>query len=212
VIHGSVDEEEVHELSRISDFHLDSQYFKVVNVGTIYEGKGQDIVVDTAIALPKEHRNSFKFYIVGKVGSERFYKKLREKVAGEAMDNRIVFTGELPREDTLSCISECDAFLFPSRQESFPTAILEAMAFGKPIISTGVFGIAEQLEHGRTALIVSKESVSEVIDSLLRVYNDHDFASSIGSRARLEFRGRFELDSIGRQYQELIEALTTPKN
>jgi glycosyltransferase involved in cell wall biosynthesis len=62
---------------------------------------------------------------VGKVGenAQNFYQALKKKISEFELDDKIVFTGELEREDVLSYFSECDLFVLPSRRESFPTCI-----------------------------------------------------------------------------------------
>lgn len=207
VIHDGVDGSECEELPKYSNFHLDRDCFKVLSVGTIYPGKGQDILVDAALELLTNTKFNFKFYIVGKVGNKEFYESLRLRVKERGFDDRIVFTGELEREDVFSCYSECDLFVLTSRRESFPNAVLEAMAFAKPIISMRVSGVVEQIQNGLSGIILDKEDASSLADHILRIYHDPSMGASLGNNARERLLGEFELENMGKQYERLIESL-----
>lgn len=206
VIHESVDYEYCLELLKGSDFHLDANSFNVLSVGTIYPGKGQDVLIDAALQILEQGKRDFRFYIVGKVGEKHYYQSIRHRVRQLGID-RVVFTGELSRTRVLSCFAECDAFVLASRQESFPTVILEAMAFAKPIVASGVFGVFEQIKNEQTGLIFTSGNRGELIRCLLRIYDDREFSSTMGKRAQLEFLTKFRIGIMGEQYVRLIESL-----
>lgn len=58
----------------------------------------------------------------------------------------------------LACLYEgCELFVLPSRLEGFGLVLLEAMSFGKPIVSTKVGGIPEVIENGINGILVDPE-------------------------------------------------------
>jgi len=207
VIYESIDYEYSLELLRSSDFHLDNSSFNVLSVGTIYPSKGQDVLIDAALRILKQHERNFRFYIVGKVGDKHFYQSIKRQAEQRGL-NRIIFTGELSRRRVLSCFAECNVFVLASRQESFPTVVLEAMAFAKPIVASGVFGVFEQIENEQSGLIFTAGNREELVRCLLRIYDDRKLSATIGKRAQLEFLSRFRLSTMGAQYVHLIESLT----
>jgi glycosyltransferase involved in cell wall biosynthesis len=208
VIHDSVDWDDYTDLSRKSSFHFDGNAFNVLTVGTIYPDKGQDVLVDAALDLLTRTDCNFKFHFVGKIGHEEFYQTLRKKIDRHGMGGRIVFLGELSRRDVVRAYSECSAFVLPSRRESFPTVVLEAMAAGKPIIATKVFGTVEQVVDNHSALLVEPNDKSSLADALLRIYSDSALATRLGDNARKEFLERFTLKTMAGKFQELVEELT----
>jgi GT2 family glycosyltransferase/glycosyltransferase involved in cell wall biosynthesis/predicted O-methyltransferase YrrM len=209
VINDSVDWDEYQKLAKSPSLHLDKSFFNVLTVGTIYSGKGQDMLVEAALDLLARKDQNFKFYIVGKVGNEEFFKKLKSVIASRQLDDRIIFTGQLNRRDLISYYTECQTFVLPSRRESFPTAVVEAMAAGKPIIATRVFGIMEQLQHNYSGLLIEPDDKSGLVESLLRLYHDPAFAATLGENARREFISRFTLRAMTEKYRQLVQSLTS---
>jgi len=68
--------------------------------------------------------------------------------------DRVHFLGKVAAED-LGCLYEaCEVFVHPARLEGFGLAVLEAMSFGKPVVSTKVGGIPEIIEDGRNGILV----------------------------------------------------------
>ena len=209
VINDSVDWDEYQKLAKSPSLHLDKSFFNVLTVGTIYSGKGQDMLVEAALDLLARKDQNFKFYIVGKVGNEEFFKKLKSVIASRQLDDRIIFTGQLNRRDIISYYTECQTFVLPSRRESFPTAVVEAMAAGKPIIATRVFGIMEQLQHNYSGLLIEPDDKSGLVESLLRLLHDPAFAATLSENARREFISRFTLRAMTEKYRQLVQTLTS---
>jgi len=208
VIHDSVDPDEYLEMSDACGYHLDKRYFNVICVGTIYHGKGQDVLVDAAIDLLTNTKYPFKFYIVGKPGDQRFYGKLKHAVDQHHLQDRIIFTGELGRAELYSCYSECNLFVLPSRRESFPTVVLEAMHAGKPIIATGIYGVTEQLKDNYSGLLIPSDDKASLIDSILKVYRDKKLALLLGNNARREFFDKFTVRNMEEYYLKLVGNVT----
>jgi glycosyltransferase involved in cell wall biosynthesis len=87
-------------------------------------------------------------------------------------------------------------------------SLLEAMAFGKPIIATGVFGVSEQIKHEVSGIIIESDDPTGLVDSILRIFHNSQLASSLGTHARDQFLEEFRLERMGNDYERLIEQLT----
>jgi len=104
----------------------------VVFVGHISRLKGSDIIIQ----LAKIHKE-LQFRLIGQISREFSEISLPEnlKMIGEKNHNQVC-------EE----LSKADLFLFPSRSEGFPFALLEAMAHGLPIIASSVGAIPDMIE------------------------------------------------------------------
>lgn len=104
--------------------------FVVINVGQIQPRKGIESFINTAKELPK-----IKFIWVGGIPFKKFAadRKKMEKLQANAPSN-IIFTDTIPYEKVTQYYSVADVLFFPSFQENFPFAVIEAAAGKIPII------------------------------------------------------------------------------
>ncbi|GAI90123.1 unnamed protein product, partial [marine sediment metagenome] len=91
-----------------------------------------------------------------------------------------IFT-DLAQYKVAEIYQACDLFILPSRSEGFPLSILEAMASGLPIITTG--GIYLDSVDKRLVKIIKSE-VSEIKKTIREIVNDSNLISKMGNYSR----------------------------
>ena len=128
---------------------LRKQIQKVIYVGTVCHEKGCESIIKAAKSCP-----AISFYLVG--------RKTYDFPLEDFPEN-IHLTGPLPVKDVYDYLKESDVFLFPSKSEGFPFAVLEAMAAGLPILATPVGAIPEML--GKDAVFLKPDG-SDIIEKL----------------------------------------------
>lgn len=90
--------------------------------------------------------------------------EMRGRVRDNAIPN-IVFVGDTARpEDYLGV---ADLFLFPSRREGFPNAVLEAMSAGAAVIASNIGGCADLIRSGETGILVEPDVLRPLRSSLM---------------------------------------------
>jgi glycosyltransferase involved in cell wall biosynthesis len=98
-------------------------------------------------------------------------------------------------------------FCLSSRYEGFGLVLLEAMAFGLPIVSTDCeTGPKELLKHGENALLVQPDNAESLAQGLLQLIQKPDRAAQIGATGR-EKAGTFALQDIAANWGTLIERM-----
>jgi glycosyltransferase involved in cell wall biosynthesis len=97
---------------------------------------------------------------------------LRAEVERSGLGGRVLFAGSRP--SVRAFLSALDVFVIPSLSEGFPNSMLEAMATGRPVISTDVDGMGEMLTPGTDALVVPAADPDALAESLLRLVRDED--------------------------------------
>ena len=152
-------------------------------LGTVCERKGQQ---DLALALEKIPEALFcklKVFIVGDRPSP-YSDKLKEIVGNlpENLQSRVTIVPETP--DTARYYNCADIFVFTSRIESFPRVILEAMAYGLPIITTPVFGVQEQVQPGINAITYQPGKVIELADAIVSLVKDKNMRERLAKNSR----------------------------
>jgi len=102
-----------------------------------------------------------------------------------------------------------DTYLHISRADTFPLAVLEALACGTPVIATQVGGIPEQILDGKTGFLAPAGDPESVVNRTLRVLWDRELRNQMGRNAANDARKRFDLERYIDQYlawyQEMLE-------
>jgi glycosyltransferase involved in cell wall biosynthesis len=89
-----------------------------------------------------------------------------------------------------------DLFVLPSRWESLPICIIEAMRAGLPVIASNVGGINELVEEGKTGYLVTTGSPDELRNAIARLINDGKKLVAMGQAGRARFEQHFTLDKM----------------
>ena len=142
--------------------------------GRLSPEKGFDVAIQAALQLPE-----YPLLICGD-GPER--KKL-ERLANGA--SHIHFLGMLPHSTLQNHIKASTVIAVPSKwPENFPYAVIEAQAYGKPVVASQMGGITEQITDEETGLLVSPNDPNALKSAVARLFENPEWADKIGQRAR----------------------------
>lgn len=130
-----------------------------------------------------------------------------------AIDNRVDCTGWLNTQQTQERFASASIFVLPSYAEGVPMAMLEAMAWSLPIITTPVGGIPQVVRSGENGLLVTPGDVDGLADALTRLLQEEATRERLGFAARRTIEQSFTLDAaverLGRIYDRFgIPAVT----
>jgi glycosyltransferase involved in cell wall biosynthesis len=159
------------------------------------ERKGHAVLVEAAAAL----RSPARFVLVGDgAGRARVEALVRDR----GLAGRFLFVGSRP--DARDIAAAGDGFVLPSvHSEDMPLAILDAMALGKPVVSTRLAGIPEEVEDGVTGLLAAPGDAAGLAGALERLSRDGASRASMGAAGKRRFEERFELGVMARAYAAL---------
>jgi glycosyltransferase involved in cell wall biosynthesis len=169
----------------------------IVVVANLRAEKGHDVLIDAAADVLRRFPDT-RFEIVG-TGPER--ERLLARSQARQVAHAFLFLGH--REDVTARLMAADIFVLPSRSEAFPNAVLEAMAAGLPIVASGVGGIPELVDNGRTGLLVRPGDSRELADRLCELMADPAGAARLGEAARSEARSRYSFDRMVAAFEGL---------
>jgi len=166
---------------------------RFLGTGRLVPFKGFDILIDACDEL-RDRALNFACEIIGD-GPLR--TDLETRVVKQNLQERIHFAGEQSQQYVLSALRNCDVFVLASNVDErgasdiFPTVIAEAMASGKPVVSTTVAGIPELVVNGETGLLVPPSDAAALADAMERLATDEslrdDFARAGRRRIEKEF-------------------------
>jgi len=99
-------------------------------------------------------------------------------------------------------LAAADVYAFPSRNEGFPVAPVEAMACGLPVVAADAPGVADILgEDGTIVPAGDAEALARALGPLL---DDAGLRADFGARARRRAEERFSLESVGRELRAFL--------
>jgi len=117
--------------------------------------------------------------------------------------NALWISEMVPVEEVIQLYSHAAVFACPSVYEPFGLINLEAMACGTPVVASGVGGILEVVEDGRTGLLVPPGRPDELADALRRVLDDRDLAHAFGEAGRRRVEEHFSWTSVAQQTERV---------
>jgi glycosyltransferase involved in cell wall biosynthesis len=178
------------DFDRIVSRQVRSTLRRVVVVANLRPEKGHDVLVDAAVHVLRRIPDA-SFEIVGG-GPE--LEPLVARATARGVLHAFTFLGH--RDDAPVRLADADIFVLPSRSEAFPNAVLEAMATGLPIVTSGVGGMLELVDDGRTGLLVPPGDPLALADRVCRLMADATLASRLGHAAREEVLARYSFDRM----------------
>jgi len=172
---------------------------RLLSVGRLVHQKGLDLAMQ-ALAGIKDME--WEWRIAGDGPQMHMLKSLAKELG---IDNRIVFLGWQSHEQLMEQYKQANLFLFPSRHEGMPNAVLEAMASGLPVIASRIAGNEELVIDGKTGLLVPSEDIESLRDSLKKTLNDVPLREQMGRASRRHMEERYSWESTAQQYALLLE-------
>ncbi|MDC4276377.1 glycosyltransferase, partial [Acinetobacter baumannii] len=126
------------------------------------------IIRDFARALMQQPNLKLK---IGGDGPERI--NLETLVKELNISHAVTFLGLLSREEVRVRINKASAFILGSDYETFGVVVVEALALGKPVISTKCGG-PESIIQPEVGYLVEKNSIDEMAEAIIDLYNNYD--------------------------------------
>ncbi len=174
----------------------------LVNIGRFAEQKGQ-ILLPAALALAVEQGADVRLTLVGD-GALR--PQIESAIAATGMGRRIKLAGWLDDRGVREALASADALVLPSFAEGLPVVAMEAMAAGRPVISTWIAGTPELVRDGVDGLLVPAGDIDALGDAIMRFCALTDGERlAMGHSARARVAGAHDIDRIA---ADLAAALT----
>jgi glycosyltransferase-like protein len=185
----------------------------VLTVGGIEPRKGTDHLFR---ALSLLRLRSAERPVLAVIGGHSFqdHRPYRERVIASMADldlelgRDVALLGTVPEEEMAAWYHAADVFAFPSVNEGFGLAVLEAMAAGLPVVLTALPVFAEYVRFGEDALAVAPGDDQGLADALATVAHDDRVRATLVSRGR-QLVAQYGWDKTARQHIALYDDLQT---
>ncbi|MBM38589.1 MAG: glycosyltransferase family 1 protein [Woeseia sp.] len=115
------------------------------------------------------------------------------------------------KSDVKPYIANCNTFVLPSYREGTPKSVLEAMAMGKPIITSDVPGCREPVIDGVNGYLVPPRNSHLLGESMLAIYEDEDFAKLAGVKSIEIIKDKYDVIKVNKFFMQALE-IASKKN
>jgi glycosyltransferase involved in cell wall biosynthesis len=144
----------------------------------------------------------FRLRIAGK---GRHGDQLRRALAGAEAAGQVEFVGALGPDDIPDFLAQTDVFVFTSRFEGMPNALLEAMMAGAVPVCFNIAGITDfMIQEGRTGHLVAQEDAAGFADAVAGLAADRTRLATLHKAVALDARARFSNAIAAASYAALF--------
>jgi glycosyltransferase involved in cell wall biosynthesis len=202
IYNGIADPAIVKNKEKSSSLKLDSVTSYCLMLATYEPRKGYDYLLHAFKIVVKEiPEASLQIYGYGK---DHEKQRIINTIKRLNLQNNVSLNDFAP--DVASLLTNASVLVVPSQAyESFGLTIIEAMAFGVPVVTTDVGGMPEVLEDSNAGYVCSKNDSIKFANSIVNILADQDLASELGRNGRKTFEERFVALNMSKQYESIIK-------
>ena len=177
--------------------------------GRVVFQKGLDTLIAALGLMPNEP--AWELHIAGD-GPQR--PELEAKAKALGIGQRVFFRGWMRRPELAELMRRMDLYVFPSRDEGMPNAVLEAMASGLPVLATRIAGSEELVVPEVSGLLVAPDSPEELSRALSRLIGGpeqgtqaQELRTRMGRAGRERVERDYSWSSVAARYLALCTGL-----
>ncbi|WP_134686631.1 glycosyltransferase [Brevibacillus migulae] len=179
--------------------------YRILSVGRLTEKKGMNTLIKAFRKVHEKYPQA-RLTIVGE-GEER--RKLKKLVRRLRLKKQVTFTGALPHDKVREQMEKCHLFVIACKtakdgnQEGIPNVLMEAMATGRPVVSTYHAGIPELIEHGKHGYLVPEGASTKLAKMITTVLEEQENWPVITTLARERVEQQHDIE----KQREILERL-----
>jgi len=141
------------------------------------------------------------------VGEGILQERLEAQAKNLGLTHQVHFLGL--RTDIPEVLGAADVFVLSSDFEGNPLSVMEAMAAGLPIVSTGAGGVPDLIESGKEGILVQPGDVQGLSDSMTFLLRNRELRKCMGMAAARRAREHFDVPVMVRAYEKIYENLVS---
>ncbi|MCA2415567.1 glycosyltransferase [Vibrio chemaguriensis] len=184
-------------LTQLKEKYADKKI--IFSLGRHVYYKGFEYLIESALNLPDDY-----IILLGGVGElTGSYQNLINKYS---LNDKVILLGKIPSSDISAYFSICDVFCLPSveRSEAYGVVQLEAMCFGKPVISTDIYGsgVPWVNKNNVSGLVVPTKNSESLAHAIIEVIEGNEFNSD---GIKSYFDNNFTVDIMNKKTIEMYK-------
>ena len=207
VVHSGID---LQRFARVGGDYLGSEFKLkpdepvVINVAHLAGHKGQKFLVGAIPYVLKEIPNA-RFFIIGR---GELMSELQALSASLGINQALTFTGF--RNDVGAFYNIADLFVMSSVQEGLGTAILDALALGKPVVAANSGGIPEIINDGKTGRLVEPADSQALAKGIIEMLTHTEQARRMAEWGQTVVKEKFSIEAMVEKNLAVYDQLLSP--
>jgi glycosyltransferase involved in cell wall biosynthesis len=180
------------DLSRFAPVPLPSEPVFLM-ISRLLGDKGSREYGQAAVRLKRRHPRA-RFKLVG------YFDGSPDEIGKDELDGMIAggveFLGKLG--DVRPAIAEAAIYVLPSYREGTPRSVLEAMAMGRPVVTTDAPGCRETVEEGRNGFLVPPRDAGALEEAMERFILEPELTGRMGAESRALAEQKYDVNEVNR--------------
>ena len=182
----------------------------IVSTGGIIRRKNQLTSVKAFARIAADHPE-LSLKLVGPIDHRDYYDEIQECIIENGLENKVEIMGEVSKEELYNQYHSASIFLFPTTSEIQPTVMMEALAFGLPIVASNIEPNSDVVGSNEDiAILKDPFDIDGLADSLSRLATSLELRESMASKAR-DLADSMSYTAVSNQTIDLYKNLTTKK-
>lgn len=163
-------------------------------IGRLTGDKGVNEYVQAA-KIVKSMYPKTEFYLIGPMDNDD--SSVDVNALKKAIDDNIIFLeGEV--EDVRPYINKCRIFVLPSYHEGTPRTVLEAMAMGRPVITTDAPGCRETVNDGLNGFLIPIKSSDILAEKMIWMIEHREETEKMGEQSLIICKNKFDVNEVNK--------------
>lgn len=173
---------------------------QILFAGTLNQRKGYADLIEAFTRIAERHRD-WKLVLAGNGELNVAMQLISKRKIGQQVQLLGWISGTVKAE----AFTRASIFCLPSYAEGFPMAVLDAWAYGLPMVCTPVGGLPEIVEDGKNALLFECGDIDMLAQQLDRIMTDESLRQSISEQSSSLAQNVFDQFVIGKQIDALYQ-------
>lgn len=144
----------------------------------------------------------------GGLGLQNCEAALKRYTSENALEGHVHFAGAV--DNVNEYLQASDLFVFPTEEEAFGISVIEAMACGLPVVTTGVDGMRDIVRSGVDALLVPPGDDAALARAIRRVLQADDRFGAMAAASMDSVRERYSVNDVVGSYRDLLASVRRP--
>jgi len=186
----------------------DDDEFYVLYLGLLCEPKGVTALVETARIL-KNLQRKIVFVMVGGWESDEFKNEFEQLIDQAGVMEMFDFRGVQKGNAKWQAYADADAFIFPTHHptETFGLVLIEAMAFGLPIVTTRWRGVPHVIGESGSAILCDIKNPVQYAKALEELIQNQEKRIQMGKAARSHYEANYTREKFVGKMEEALRAV-----